>query len=288
MESMYDRICSDLPLSDPLHGSLKAICPTLEQFPPQGELPYNRYLLVSKNQHSITKARQMGIGTASVNPELGATLLMKEVDSLRPHLTWIDDSIDGCNLFIFDMGNVVVKNITMLGKIARRLGLDKEEFVADYRDYDFAMMDGTLSIEAYWEHIYTKFGLKVEGNPFASEFNPHFNDEMVAVIKRLRAQGKRVVCGSNTFAPHWEILERMGALALFDKAYASHEMGVSKPHRQFYEFIIAQEKGSNATTYFVDDMEENITASATLGIKSLLYADSIELSASEKLKRVFG
>jgi putative hydrolase of the HAD superfamily len=285
---MYDRICTDIHSSDPLFGQLVGICPDLEMFPPLGDLPYSRYLLVSKNQESIGKARQMGIGSASPNPELKADLLMKEAQDLRPHLSFINDSPEGCDLFIFDMGNVVVKNIHMLGKIARRLGLDKEEFKADYHNYDFAMMDGTVSIEAYWEHVYTKFGIKVEGNPFAMDFTPHFNEEIVSLIKKLRAQGKRVVCGSNTFAPHWDILERMGALAIFDKAYASHEMGISKPSRQFFEHILTKEKADGKKTYFVDDYEENIVQASTLGIKCLLYADGIAQSASEKLEEVFG
>ncbi len=285
---MFDRICTDIPSSDPLFAPLLELCPSLEMFPPVGDLPYSRYLLVSKNQGSIQKARQMGIGSASPNPELKADLLMKNARDLRPHLSFINDSIEGCELFMFDMGNVVVKNIHMLGKVSRRLGIDKDEFKADYRNYDFAMMDGTLPIESYWEHVQTKFGVKVEGNPFATEFTPHFNDEVVSLIKTLRAQGKRVVCASNTFAPHWDILERMGALALFDKAYASHEMGISKPSRQFFGYILKKERVEAAKAYFVDDYEENIVQASTLGVKCLLYADSIEKSASQKLAEVFG
>ncbi len=197
---MYDRICSDLRSPDPLFVQLLDLCPDLEMFPPLGDLPYSRYLLVSKNQQSIARAKQMGIGSASPNPELKADILIKSSSDLRPHLSFINAPVEGCDLFIFDMGNVVVKNIHMLGKISRRLGLDREEFKADYHKYDFALMDGTLPIEAYWEHVRTKFGVKVEGNPFAKDFSPRFNDEVVDLIKRLRSEGKRVVCGSNTFA----------------------------------------------------------------------------------------
>ncbi|HKM08452.1 MAG TPA: HAD-IA family hydrolase [Sphaerochaeta sp.] len=285
---MYDRICTDLPSSDPLFAPLLALCPELEMFPPLGDLPYRRYLLVSKNQDSIARARQMGIASASANPELKADLLAKEPKDLRPYLSFINDPVEGCELFIFDMGNVVVKNIHMLGKISRRLGLDKEEFKADYHNYDFAMMDGTLPIEAYWEHVRTKFGIKVEGNPFAKDFTPHFNDEIVDLIKALRSEGKRVVCGSNTFAPHWDILERMGALALFDKSYASHEMGISKPSRQFFEHILSKEKTEAGKTYFIDDYEENIVQASTMGMQCLLYNEGIRQSASEKLSEAFG
>jgi len=285
---MFDRICTDIHSSDPLFAPLLALCPELEMFPPLGDLPYSRYLLVSKNQDSIGKARQMGIASASPNPELKADILAKEVKALRPYLSFINDSVDGCDLIIFDMGNVVVKNIHMLGKISRRLGLDKEEFRLDYHNYDFAMMDGTLSVEDYWEHVRTKFGVTVEGNPFAKDFTPHFNEEVVNLIKALRFEGKRVVCGSNTFAPHWDILERMGALALFDKSYASHEMGISKPSRQFFEHILAKEKAEATKTYYIDDYEENIVQASTLGLQCLLYTDGIRQTASEKLSEAFG
>jgi len=284
---MYDRICSDIRSPDPLFVQLLDLCPDLEMFPPLGSLPYSRYLLVSKNQQSIDRAKQMGIGSASPNPELKADILIKSSSDLRPHLSFINDPVEGCDLFIFDMGNVVVKNIHMLGKISRRLGLDREEFKADYHKYDFALMDGTLPIEAYWEHVRTKFGVKVEGNPFAKDFSPRFNDEVVDLIKRLRSEGKRVVCGSNTFAPHWDILERMGALALFDKAYASHEMGISKPSRQFFEHILSKENAEADRTYFVDDFEENIIQASQLGLKCLLYSDGLRQSASEKLREAF-
>jgi putative hydrolase of the HAD superfamily len=285
---MFDRICTDIHSSDPLFAPLLALCPELEMFPPLGDLPYSRYLLVSKSQESIRVAKQMGIASASPNPEIKADILANEAKDLRPYLSFLNDGIEGCELFIFDMGNVVVKNIHMLGKISRRLGLDKEEFKADYHNYDFAMMDGTLPIQAYWDHVQTKFGVKVEGNPFAKDFTPHFNDEVVDLIKALRSEGKRVVCASNTFAPHWDILERMGALALFDKCYASHEMGISKPSRQFFEHILSKEKAEAGKAYFVDDYEENIVQASTMGMKCLLYADGIRQSASEKLNEVFG
>ncbi len=285
---MFDRICTDLHSSDPLFAPLVTLCPELEMFPPLGDLPYSRYLLVSKNQESIGKARQMGIASASSNPELKADILVKEAKDLRSHLSFINDPAQGCDLFVFDMGNVVVKNIHMLGKISRRLGLDKGEFKADYHNYDFALMEGSLPIEAYWEHVRTKFGVKVEGNPFAKDFTPHFNEEVVNLIKTLRSDGKRVVCGSNTFAPHWDILERMGALALFDKSYASHEMGISKPSRQFFEHILAKEKAEATKTYFIDDYEENIVQASTLGMQCLLYTDGIRQSATEKLNETFG
>ncbi len=196
-------------------------------------------------------------------------------------------------LFIFDMGNVVVKNIHVLGPVAEEWGLPMEEFLADYRQYDFPLMDGTIPTSEYWVHIEKKFGVKVEGEPFAKHFSPVMNPPMVALLKRLRKSGKRVVCGSNTFAPHWDILADMGFLELFDAVYPSHELGMSKPARQYFQFILDHEGMTAAQTFFVDDFPENIEAAEKMGIATLQYADGPlstgeELTADQKLFRVFG
>lgn len=198
------------------------------------------------------------------------------------------------NLFIFDMGNVVVKNIHVLRPVAEEWGLPIDEFLADYRQYDFPLMDGTIPTSEYWVHIEKKFGIHIEGEPFAKHFSPVLNPPMVALLKRLRGIGKRVVCGSNTFAPHWDILTDMGFLELFDAVYPSHEMGMSKPARQYFQFILDHEGMTAAQTFFVDDYAENIEAAEKLGISTLHYVDDSplltgkELSADQKLIRVFG
>ena len=286
---MFDYLYTDLAFSHPSYALLQAISPQVSEFSSiTDEIPLSRALLVSDTQESLDKAKRRGMGTAGVGENLTSDLLFTTKESLRPHLSFINDTIEGCELFIFDMGNVVVKNINMLGKICRKWNLPKEAFYADYRHYDFPLMEGTLATSTYWDHIEQVFGVRVEGNPFAQEFTPVFNNEIVDLLKRLAREKKRIVCGSNTFAPHWDILERMGALALFDKAYASHELGVSKPSTAFFEKILKKENVPASSVYFVDDFEENITTASLMGIKCLLYCDGVEKSASSKLEQAFG
>jgi putative hydrolase of the HAD superfamily len=293
---MFDFCCVDFIAPVPGYASFEKNLAgkkvALETFPPQmGTLPTSRCLVFSDSQERLDKAKLLGYGTFAVGTFLQAdyrAVSLEDENSYRPLFTSWSDPIDGCTLFIFDMGNVVIKNIHMLKKVARRWNLPEKEFMEDYRGYNSPLMDGFISTAKYWEHVKHKFGVTVEGEPFAHEFTPVFNDEMVSLLKRLAKEGKRVVCGSNTFAPHWEIIERMGALALFDKAYASHEMGVSKPARQFFEYILEKEGCAASKAYFIDDYEENIESASFLGIKSLLYVDGVAKTASEKLDEVFG
>lgn len=254
----------------------------LDRFPLQRyEAATNRYLLVTDRQESLAQAQHLQMGSILVDDQFNE-------QSLLPYLSWVDSPIPAsCSLFLFDMGNVVVKNITMLGKIARRWNLDREEFFTDYLHYEFPLMEGFISSRQYWDHIEEVFGVKVEGDPFSDAFEPVFNEEIVSLIASLRKEGKRVVCASNTIDPHWKILDRMGALSLFDKVYASHEMHTTKPSKFFFLHILQREGVRIEDAYFVDDHEPNIIRARSLGLASLLYADKGGREAGERLASTF-
>ncbi len=194
----------------------------------------------------------------------------------------------GHKLFIFDMGNVVIKNIHVLEPIAENFGLPKQDFFEDYRNYNYPLMDGTISTHQYWEHVHKKFGVAVKGEPFGDYFFPEGNPPMIALLKHLRSLGKRIACGSNTIAPHWDLLKEWGYTGYFDALYPSHILGLSKPSNQYFRFILDQEKYAPEETFFIDDYPENIEAAEKLGISTLYYVDDPDQTADEKLKALFG
>jgi putative hydrolase of the HAD superfamily len=65
-------------------------------------------------------------------------------------------------------------------------------------------------------------------------------------------------------------------------------MGITKPTRQFFEYILRSEGKSNVDTFFVDDYEENVVAARKLGIATFHYVDDPNFSGEEKIKRLFG
>lgn len=285
---MYDYICTDLPPACTgyrmLEQELSDQQIPLDRYPFEKEGVANgRVLVVSSHRETLSAARLRGYGTLEASNEDGVSPSL-----LRPLLTRWTDSPAGCRLFIFDIGDVVIRGIHILGKVAESESLPVDEFFDDYRRYDAPLMDGFIPTSAYWEHVRHKFGIQVDGDPFAREFNPTLNAEMLPVLERLRADRVRMVCGSNTFAPHWEIIEEIGALRYFDATYASHLMGVSKPSSLFYRHILEREGFSPEQTYFVDDNEDNIQSASAMGIRCLLYADGVAESAASKLQKAFG
>ncbi|MFA5698288.1 MAG: HAD-IA family hydrolase [Sphaerochaeta sp.] len=187
-------------------------------------------------------------------------------------------------VFLFDMGNVVVKGIEINEKIAEHLGVSLQQFELDYHHWIHPLMEGEVSSELYWRHAEKVFGKKIEEDLLEKFFNPYLNIEMVSTIAKLRMQGYNVVCASNTYESHWEILRDMDALSLFDRLYPSHEVGLSKPATAYFEHILAQEGVLAHEAYFVDDSIEHIESARSIGIPALHYAGP---SASLELKRVF-
>lgn len=80
---------------------------------------------------------------------------------------------------------------------------------------------------------------------------------------------------SNTNALHInEVRKKMGAenylrfKRVFEAFYLSHEIGMRKPDRAIFEFILQQNDLVATETLFVDDTSENTHAAAKLGIKT--------------------
>lgn len=177
------------------------------------------------------------------------------------------------------MGNVVIRDITTLEAIAAEYGFDFDELHEDYRHYVYPLMDGVITSDLYWDHVAHQFGIKVKGDPLATYFRPRWNEPVVEFIHTLRAAGKRVVVGSNTYAPHWDQLESQGYLDLFDAHYASHEMGICKPSKRFFTHILEREGCVPERTFFLDDYEENVVAAKELGIHAYLYVLDSDVKA---------
>lgn len=177
------------------------------------------------------------------------------------------------SLYIFDMGEVLLLGVNTLRDIASAYGLDYKEFRVDYALYDKPLMEGYLHPRSYLEHLETKFDLSFDSDPFQVYFTPKLNERVMGFVRTLRERGDRVVVGSNTFSPHWEIVfSRYKEIPLsFDALYASHEMHRVKPDKVFFSYILGKEGFRAEDSYFIDDRSDNINSSSSLGIHSYEY-----------------
>lgn len=189
------------------------------------------------------------------------------------------------DLFIFDMGDVLVYNGVNFPEIARHLGLDEDVFMADYDRYDIPLMEGWMDTLCYMRHLETEFGVRIDGNLFSEIYHPSVNTSLLPVLEKIRGAGRRAVIGSNTFRPHADVIAALDEkpFSYFDALYFSHDMHITKPSLAFFRYILDKEGIDASASFFVDDREENIRAAESLGIRSFLYSGERNRELMEKV-----
>ena len=189
------------------------------------------------------------------------------------------------DLFIFDMGDVLVYNGVNFPEIARHLGIDEDVFMADYERYDIPLMEGWMDTLCYMRHLETEFGVRIDGNLFSEIYHPSVNTSLLPVLEKIRGAGRRAVIGSNTFRPHAEVIAALEEkpFSYFDALYFSHDMHITKPSLAFFRYILDKEGIDASASFFVDDREENIRAAESLGIRSFLYSGERNRELMEKV-----
>ena len=189
------------------------------------------------------------------------------------------------DLFIFDMGDVLVYNGVNFPEIARHLGIDEDVFMADYERYDIPLMEGWMDTLCYMRHLETEFGVRIDGNLFSEIYHPSVNTSLLPVLEKIRGAGRRAVIGSNTFRPHAEVIAALEEkpFSYFDALYFSHDMHITKPSLAFFRYILDKEGVDASASFFIDDREENIRAAESLGIRSFLYSGERNRELMEKV-----
>ena len=179
-------------------------------------------------------------------------------------------------LYIFDMGEVVAFNTDVFPTVCDHLGMTAEQFIGFAGSSLQMLMDGVITADEFWARFSSKHGALITEELFVKYFNPRLDHDVAAIVSQLK-KGARVVCGTNTFDPHYDYLAPRGYYDLFDAVYASNKMGVSKPHPEFYQHILKAEGMRPQDAVFIDDAETNVRAAEKLGIRSILFRGSDRL-----------
>lgn len=174
-------------------------------------------------------------------------------------------------LYIFDLGGVVARGVFELRDLLAKKGYHDslESFYHDDLMHKFT--SGKILEAAYWQEFSHCYGIDTSGLQWGSCIDPILDEDVVGLMQELRGRGCRVVCGSNTFQPHWDIFTARGYPDYFDALYLSHVVGVSKPDPAFWLHILEREGRTPEETVFIDDTSCNVEAAAGLGIRTIHF-----------------
>lgn len=197
----------------------------------------------------------------------------------------------GIKNIIFDLGGVILNldnQRTTDAFVALGLKNIKEYFghghaASFFKDYEV----GRISDRQFIDAIRETTGLNAPDQVIVDSWNAlllDFPPERIQLLEQLR-KNYRIFLFSNTNALHLSALRDIytrtfGSGALedhFEKTYYSHLLGMRKPDRASYEYIL-QENGLNGPeTLFVDDAIINVEGAEQAGLKGLYLRPGISL-----------
>lgn len=173
--------------------------------------------------------------------------------------------------YIFDLGGVVAGGVFELRDLLAKKGYHGSLDTFYHDDLMHQFTSGKIPEAVYWQEFSRRYGIDTAGLRWGSCIDPILDTKVVSLMQELRRRGSRVVCGSNTFQPHWDIFTARGYTDYFDAVYLSHVMGESKPEPTFWLYILEREGRTPEESIFIDDTLCNVKAAAALGIRTILF-----------------
>jgi putative hydrolase of the HAD superfamily len=197
---------------------------------------------------------------------------------------------------IFDLGGVIL--YLDQGKTLRafaRKGLDLEdvnEASPIFNDFE----TGKITAPDFRQGIKSLF----KGNITDTEIDEAWNamlldtyEERFRIIEGLRKQF-RIYLLSNTNSIHIDFvrdylnkhfsLERWDNL--FDKQYLSYEIGLRKPNKNIYEYVLNDIQKQPQECLFIDDSFANIKGAESAGIQTLLALIPLDQEMLSNIKQI--
>jgi HAD superfamily hydrolase (TIGR01509 family) len=198
----------------------------------------------------------------------------------------------GVKNIIFDLGGVILNLDNRLTEAAfSALGVKgfREYFghghaASFFKEYEL----GRIGDRAFIDSIREQTGIVVADEAIISAWNAlllDFPPERIQLLKELRKK-YRIFLFSNTNALHLAALQRTYAAAfgeearldgLFEKAYYSHVLGMRKPDKESFEYILRENGLQGTETLFVDDAVVNVEGAEEAGLRGLYLRPGIHL-----------
>ena len=192
---------------------------------------------------------------------------------------------------IFDLGGVIL-NIDFQRPVERfrKLGIDDFErfYSKELQNSLFDKLEtGLIGMEEFYNTIRLKTGLNITDAEIQQAWNTillDFPKERIEVLEELRMK-YRLFLLSNTNIIHYNNYSstfkdqfNKPFSSLFEKAYYSFQLGLRKPNREIYEYVINDVKLKPEDTLFLDDSGINLVEPQKMGMHTILISNEMPIT----------
>ena len=197
---------------------------------------------------------------------------------------------------IFDLGGVILDvdyNLTRTAFEKLGVGNFNAMYSQSGADMLFRKLEtGAISEEDFYNEINKRAGLKLSYTEIKKAWNAillDFREQSLLFLDELKPKYKLFLL-SNTNHIHLEEFNKIyneknrekPFIEFFENAYFSCEIGLRKPDRACYDWVLKKEKLDPGKTIFVDDSIQNIEAARLAGMQTILlepgkYIEDLQL-----------
>ena len=191
---------------------------------------------------------------------------------------------------IFDLGNVILNIDTKLSEIAfAKYGMNDFEklyTLASQNELFDRLEVGSITENEFYDEFRRVTGCKLDNKTLEQCWDAlimDFPSARIEMLKRLKNEGKyRTFILSNTNIIHYRfytaLLKRTlgvdGLESLVEHAYFSHEIGLKKPNRDIFDYVVEHSHIKPEESIFIDDNEANIKAANALGFNTIFLKNN--------------
>ena len=185
---------------------------------------------------------------------------------------------------LFDWGGVLTQG-RYRDSIIRLIDSRYKTQIALKRSFIGKLMDkmdsNTLEFDDFTKKINKKFEINISVDEMDEIFRKAIlpaNSELIDIIKKLKNK-YRVVLASNNNPKTVSIVRAKyeELLNLFEKTYFSFEIGLCKPDKEFFLYILRDLGLDRENVLFIDDKLENVQSAKKIGMKSIQFESSTQI-----------
>ena len=192
-------------------------------------------------------------------------------------------------VILYDLGNVILpfNHYQIAEKLVRfspkTETLDPKRVFSFLFDFENGAINryetGKVSSHLFFSSLKETFRLSLAFEEFIPIWNEIFSENRDVSETILSQKGRwRLGLLSNTNPLHFHhVLETFPIVRVFDRWILSHEVGFKKPSLEIFQRAIEWAGVDPERILFIDDLEKNVNAAISIGIKSIHFHSSQQL-----------
>lgn len=179
------------------------------------------------------------------------------------------------NTIFFDWGGVIAGDPDdgFWTELLKNYGATGEQAEEIYNTYMQRFMRGEISELECWEQLRHDYNLAIPdtiSDTFRKWKGLNTNDDVIALIGKVKASGLQVALLTNVIEPTYNVLKETGCYDYFDVVIASCKVGLAKPQDEIYRLALKKLCTTAAQSVFIDDRQKHLDPAARMGFTTIL------------------